>query len=125
MDQSLDIDPIVTKYVREEELTAEETAILRDWIARGQGRQELLDRLRNDPDWTKQNLIQIQDLPDDRIWTRLVNRLQAEGYWREPETLAVPIIPQKKTVHHLWRYLAAASVVTIVVGISIWVLRNK
>ena len=56
MDQSLDIDPIVTKFIREESLSTEEESALRAWIAAGQGREELLQRLRNDPAWTKENL---------------------------------------------------------------------
>ena len=125
MDQSLDIDPIVNKYVRDEQLTPEEAAILLEWVTRAEGRQELLDRLRNDPEWTKQNLVKIEELSDDLIWTRLVNRLQAEGYWRESDTLALPVIPSPRTSYRLWPYVAAASVVIVAAGVIFWTLRNK
>src|ERR1700734_2125767 len=81
MDHEFEIDPIVTKYVREEPLTAEEAIALQQWIAAGSGRAELLEQLRNDPEWTKTNLIRIQDLPHTRVWEKLESRLNAEGVW--------------------------------------------
>jgi transmembrane sensor len=125
MDQSFDIDPIVTKYIRNEELTPGEAALLRDWLARGKGRQELLDRLRNDPDWTKQNLIRMQDLPNDRIWARLVSRLRAEGYWRETDSLALPVVPRRTTGIRPWRFVAAASVIVLAAAGAFRALHNK
>ena len=127
MDQPLEIDPIVTKYVRDEYLTSEEQAVLSNWLAGGQGRKELLDRLRTDPAWTKENLIQIENLPHDRIWALLESRLQAEGFWLDkPETTAaIPVIPAtKSTVKYIWRYLAAASVLAVTVGLTLWSLRR-
>ncbi|HWB94247.1 MAG TPA: FecR domain-containing protein [Puia sp.] len=111
MDQPFEIDPIVTKYIREENLTPEEQVILRDWISRGTGRQEMLDKLRLDPTWTKQNLARIEDLPTDRVWNKLESRLQGEGYWLEN---APPIR------RSWWRYAAAASIV--IAGITLWSL---
>lgn len=127
MDQPLDIDPIVTKYIREEHLTSGEEALLQQWIAQGHGRQELLDNLRNDPAWTKENLVRIQDLPDDRIWTILETRLRAEGFWRDnsEQLTAIPTIRAAKTIRaHWWRYVIAASVLTITTGVTLWTLRQ-
>ena len=126
MDQPIEIDPIVTKYIREESLTSEEKIILQQWIGQGHGRQELLDRLRNDSAWTKENLIRIQNLPHDRIWTNVETRLQAEGYWQErSETLtAVPVIPAAKSQGvHWWRLIIAASVLVVTAGITLWSLK--
>ncbi len=127
MDQPLEIDPIVTKYVRDEYLTSEERAVLSNWLANGQGRREMLDRLRDDPAWTKENLIRIQNLPDHRIWAQLESRLQAEGFWldRSETTAAVPVIPvAKSTAKHIGRYLAAASIVAVTVGVTLWALHR-
>jgi len=122
MDQPLEIDPIVTKYIREEYLTSEEQAVLSNWLAQGEGRQELLDKLRDDPAWTKENLIRIQDLPHERIWNRLESRLQSEGYWQDkPESAVIPIIPTTKTRSlYWWRYIAAASALVITAGVILW-----
>jgi len=127
MDQPLEIDPIVTKYIRDEYLSSEEQAVLSNWLANGQGRRELLDKLRNDPAWTKENLIRIENLSDHRIWAQLEARLQAEGFWLyQPETTAaIPVIPvTKSTAKHIWRYLAAASVVTATIGVTLWALNR-
>jgi len=127
MDQPLEIDPIVTKYVRDEYLSSEEQAVLSNWVANGQGRRELLDKLRNDPAWTKENLIRIENLSDNRIWTQLEARLQAEGFWLDqPETTAaIPVIPvTRSTAKHIWRYVIAASVVTVTVGVTLWALNR-
>ena len=127
MDQSIEIDPIVTKYIREEYLTSDEEAILQLWVAQGHGRQELLDRLRNDPAWTKENLIRFQDLPHERIWTNVETRLRAEGYWQErSETLTVvPLVPDTKTQGiHWWRLIIAASVLVVTAGITLWSLKQ-
>jgi len=127
MDQPLEIDPIVTKYVRDEYLTPAEKAFLSNWLANGEGRQELLDRLRNDPAWTKENLIRIQNLPDRRIWAQVESRLQAEGFWPDQTetTAAIPDIPvTKSTANHLWRYLIAASALTVTAGLTLWSLNR-
>lgn len=127
MDQPLEIDPIVTKYIREEHLTPEEEAVLREWTSQSEGRQELLDKLRNDPAWTKENLIRIQDLPHERIWSKVESRLQSEGFWLDqPETAAaIPTIPKAKSAAgNLWRYLIAASALTATIGITLWSLKR-
>ena len=42
MDHLTDIDPIVTKYLREEVLSPEEQAALDLWISKGEGRSRFL-----------------------------------------------------------------------------------
>jgi len=127
MDQPIEIDPIVTKYIREEYLTSEEETMLREWVAQGPDRQQLLDRLRNDPAWTKENLVRIQDLPHDRIWTKLETRLQSEGYWQDtPEiTSTIPLIPTVRSHRMHWgRLVVAASALAVTAGITLWSLRQ-
>ena len=127
MDQPIEIDPIVTKYIREEYLTSEEVNILQQWVAQGRGRQELLDRLRNDPAWTKENLIRIQDLSHERIWTNVETRLQVEGFWqgRSEAMTVIPLIPAAKSQGiHWWRLIIAASVLVVTAGITLWSLKQ-
>jgi transmembrane sensor len=127
MEQPIEIDPIVTKYIRGQRLTFEEEIILQNWIGQGEGRQELLDNLRNDPDWTKANLVRMEDMPHDRIWATLEARLQSEGFWQEgPQPIAtLPTIPSAKSLRtHWWRYIVAASVLTVTTGIILWFVRH-
>jgi HJR/Mrr/RecB family endonuclease len=60
---------------------------------RGEGRAELLERLKTDPDWTKSNLAYIRDLPHSRVWEKLESRLIYDGVWsnKENETDIVPV----------------------------------
>jgi transmembrane sensor len=125
MDAEFEIDPIVTKYVREEPLTAEEAIALQQWIAAGSGRAELLERLRNDPEWTKTNLIRIQDLPYTRVWEKLEARLNAEGVWTSASSddsasaTGATVIPLHRDSRPNWRrYIIAASVLVAAAGIT-------
>jgi transmembrane sensor len=122
MDEAFEIDPILTKYVREQLLTAEEEAMLRKWIAGGDGRAQLLEQLRNDPEWTKENLIRMQDMPHSRIWDKVQSRLKAEGVWTATEddtSFAAPIIPMHRTSGvRWWRYAIAASMLLAAAGIT-------
>jgi transmembrane sensor len=113
----------VTKYVREEPLTAEEAIALQQWIAAGQGRVELLEQLRNDPEWTKTNLIRIAELPHIRVWEKLESRLNAEGVWTatpdDATATEAPVIPLHRTSRpNWWRYIIAASVLVAAAGIT-------
>jgi transmembrane sensor len=87
MDDAFEIDPIVTKYVREEPLTAEEEIMLREWIAGGDGRAQLLEQLRNDPEWTKENLIRMQDCHMPVFGTRCNPGLMPRASGRPQKTM--------------------------------------
>jgi transmembrane sensor len=125
MDEAFEIDPIVTKYVREEPLTAEEEIILREWIAGGDGRAQLLEQLRNDPEWTKENLIRMQDMPHARVWDKVQSRLNAEGVWTAQDDAAqapTPVLPMHRSSSPgWWRYVAAACVIVAAAGITYFI----
>jgi HJR/Mrr/RecB family endonuclease len=85
MRSNTNIDPIVTKYVRGEVLNVKETIKLTTWLGEGDGRAELLERLKIDPEWTKENLINMRDLPHSKIWERIGKRLFYELKWGDEE----------------------------------------
>jgi len=118
MEHSIDIDPIVTKYLREEALTPEELAALHLWISQGEGRSEMLESLKNDTNSTKANLVQMEQMANTRIWEILESRLQSEGFWRDDAPAATPQIttPQSTVRRMPWRLLVAASVLLLVAG---------
>ncbi|HLZ86734.1 MAG TPA: hypothetical protein VKQ52_05835, partial [Puia sp.] len=127
MEQSIDIDPIVTKYLREEALSAEEQTALDNWISQGQGRSQMLENLKNDTSSTKANLLQMEHIPHSRIWDTLVTRLQQDGYWREEEATAAPMVHAmpSTTRRTRWRYVMAASVLLIAAGSAWWGLHRS
>jgi uridine kinase len=76
-----DIDSLVLKYVRKEELTIEEIAALEVWIAEDPERDKLLTRMKEDPEWVEQELQRISEVEPDRIWGNVELRLKNDGYW--------------------------------------------
>jgi len=121
--QPFNIDPIAIKYIREEPLTPEEETLLRDWVSRGEGRGELLDRLRSDPEWTKANLTTIDDAQISRIWNKFETRLNDEGFWTDSRHDAMAATPVRRTAR--WRYAAAATILIAAAGAAIWGTRHK
>lgn len=126
-----DIDPIAIKYIRDEPLTPQEETLLGQWIARGEGRLELLQKLRDDPEWTKANVQRIDEHSPTRIWEKLESRLHADGAWEELEPIregdaagsrdmqeedaATHVIPEALRTP-LWRYAVAASILILAAG---------
>jgi ferric-dicitrate binding protein FerR (iron transport regulator) len=102
MEPSFDIDPIVLKYVRGEDLSADETARLRQWMSEGKDRQATLERLANDPAYLQSELLRLRQIDTEAIWSRLENRIR-------PKT---PITHHSRRLR--WIFFAAS--VMIVVG---------
>jgi len=122
MDHLTDIDPIVTKYLREEPLTPEEQAALDLWISQGKGRSKMLDSLKNDTQTTKADLVHMAEMSNTRIWEILEHRLQEEGYWKEDSTVPSPVITPVRPLYRRfgWRTAMAASVLVVIAGGAWW-----
>jgi transmembrane sensor len=132
MDQEMDIDQIVRKYIKEEVLTTEEEAALNDWLAKDNTRAELLRRIKEDPSSTEFQFSQFSDMPYTRIWEKVESRLQKEGFWLEsadsPETSStaavIPISRAAKTFRP-WRWIAAASLILVLAGATYIGLQHR
>ena len=134
---SFDIDPIAAKFIRNEPLTPEEDTLLRDWINGEQGREELLRRLRDDPEWIKAQLDKFDSLSGSRVWGRLESQL--DGLWNtgtadaprgssipsDPGAPDYPSIPGAHRPTRWWRYAIAASVVLACAGAALLATRQK
>jgi transmembrane sensor len=135
MDQEMDIDQIVRKYIKEEALTIEEQAALNDWLAKDNTRAELLRRIKDDPSSTEFQFSQFSDMPYTRIWEKVESRLQKEGFWLEsadsPEVSStaavIPISRAAKTFrpHHWSRWVAAASLILVLAGAAYLALQHR
>jgi len=124
MEQITNIDPIVTKYLREEVLSPEEQAALDLWISQGEGRSNMLEDLKNDPTSIKDKLQQMEQMANTRIWDSIVSRVQQDGFWQDEP--AVPTIPANTSVARRagWRYAAAASVLLLIAAGAYWGLNH-
>lgn len=127
MEHSLDIDRIVIKYVREEALSPEENAFLQQWLQADPSREAMINDIKNQTDWMKDSLQQMQQTPHSRIWDKLSSRLEEEGYWApDGAATAVPVVPIAETAstNRWWRKLAAAVAVAAIAGGGYWALRH-
>jgi ferric-dicitrate binding protein FerR (iron transport regulator) len=124
MEQTTNIDPIVTKYLREETLSPEEKVALDLWISQGEGRSAMLEDLKNDPTSIKDKLLQMEQMANTRIWDMIVTRVQQDGYWQDEP--AVPTIPANAPAARIspLRYVVAASVLLLVAAGAYWGLNH-
>lgn len=131
---SFDIDPIAAKFIRNEPLTPEEDSVLRDWIAHEQSREELLRRLRDDPDWTKAQLDKLNSLSGIRVWGQLESQLQDR--WNTDarqeshvhmagEPMDTAPDPAEHRPTRWWRYAVAASLLLACAGTVFWATRHN
>ncbi|HMI63952.1 MAG TPA: FecR domain-containing protein [Puia sp.] len=123
MDQSQEIDRILLKYIREEALSTEETIILQQWLHAGEGREEMIENIKNETDWMQDGLKKMQQTSGARIWDIVSTRLEEEGHWTA--ATAAPVMPLTRPANRWWRYLAAATVLFAVAGSTFWVLQNR
>lgn len=109
----IQIEELIIKYARGRRLNRQEMAELRDWQARSQEHGELAEKFR-DPDWLRENLRRLENVPTDRMWDFIRERI-ALDIQNEPG----------RTPGHLRRlrqwapYVAAAFV--IVAGLVVYV----
>ncbi|HEV9035721.1 MAG TPA: FecR domain-containing protein [Puia sp.] len=120
------IDPIAVKYAQREPLTPEEETLLREWIARGEGRAQLLEQLRGGPDWADTDPTPDDKHADIRIWNKLETRLQGEGFWPDNDIAApIPVIPARHTIPWRTAIAVAASILIVATGVLLWTTRRN
>lgn len=112
MDPSFDIDPIVLKYVRGEELSADESARLRQWMSEAEGREAQINRLRDDPGYVKSQLSRVLDIDTQAIWSKFEHRLKPQ----------MSPVAGRGARPHAWRpwHIAAASVMLLLGAGGAW-----
>jgi transmembrane sensor len=116
MEPSFDIDLIVLKYVRDRSLSPDEAARLRQWLAESDDRVALVERMKTDPDWVQAELLRMQEVRTESIWSKIEDRITP--------TPSIPLTTQ--TRRRRWFYTAAASIITVVCagGAWLWLSRN-
>jgi len=103
----IQIEELIIKYVRGQQLDEQELARLREWQGRSEDHQVLPEKFR-DPVWLRENLRRFENVPSDRMWDYIKDRI-ALDIQNEP----------RRTPGHLRRvrqwasYAAAVSVITL------------
>jgi transmembrane sensor len=119
MESPFDIDSIVLKYVRDRSLSPDEAARLRQWLAESEDREELIERMRTDPDWVQAELLRLQQVNVEGIWSKVESRIRS--------TTSIPLIPlPTHTRRRRLTYVAAASILGIICAGSalLWFSRS-
>jgi ferric-dicitrate binding protein FerR (iron transport regulator) len=115
MESPFDIDPIVLKYVRDRSLSPDEEVRLRQWLAESNDpdRAELIERMKTDPDWVQAELLRLQQVNVEGIWSKVESRIRP--------TTSIPLIPlPTHTRRRRLTYVAAASIFGIICAGSAW-----
>jgi len=117
MEPPFDIDLIVLKYVRDRSLSADEAVRLRRWLTESNDpdRMALVERMRTDPDWVQAELLRMQQVRTEVIWSKIK--------WPKVESrvkplFSIPLTPQ--TRRRRWSLTAAASIITVVCAGGAW-----
>jgi len=129
MQEPLQIDDVLLKYIREEQLTPEEIALLAAWQSGYPARTELLAQMKNEREWALQNLTKVQHINKDGAWERVEAMIRKDGYWQDtPDSLVVPmgapsVIPAHRSGLRPW--FVAASVVLTLGAASWWFVAHR
>jgi len=70
----IQIEELIIKYARGRRLSRQEMAELRDWQARSQDHGDLPEKFR-DLDWLRENLRRLENVPTDRMWDFIRDRI--------------------------------------------------
>jgi transmembrane sensor len=115
MEPSFDIELIVLKYIRDRSLSPDEAARLRQWLSESDERMALVDRMKTDPDWVQAELLRMQQVRTETIWSKIK--------WPKVESSVRPLfsIPLTlQTRRRRWAFTAAASIITVVCAGGAW-----
>jgi ferric-dicitrate binding protein FerR (iron transport regulator) len=126
MEYSFDIDRIVIKYIREEALSPEETVFLQQWLGAAEGREEMIENIKNETDSARDGLKKFQQTSHSRAWDKVSAQLEEEGHWSSSGFSFAPVVPvQRPKPSRFWRYLVAATVIFAAGGAGFWALQQR
>ena len=111
----IQIEELIIKYARGQRLSKQELVQLREWQSRSENHQVLPDKFQ-DPDWLRENLRRLENVPSDRMWDEIRDRI-AVDIQNEP----------RRTPGHLRRARQWASYAAAVSGITLgwFVLKHQ
>ena len=70
----IQIEELIIKYARGQHLSAQELAALQEWQNRSEDHQLLPEKFR-DPDWLRENLRRLENVPSDKMWDLIRGRI--------------------------------------------------
>lgn len=103
----IQIEELIIKYARGQRLSKQELAQLREWQSRSENHQVLPERFQ-DLDWLRENLRRLENVPSDRMWDYIRDRIALDI---QNEPLRTP--GHLRRVRQWAPYAAAVLVITI------------
>ena len=103
----IQIEELIIKYAQGQRLSKKELVQLREWQGRSENHQVLPDKFQ-DPNWLRENLRRLENVPSDRMWDEIQDRI-AVAVQNEP----------RRSPGHLRRALQWASYAAVVSGITL------
>jgi hypothetical protein len=73
----IQIEELIIKYARGQRLNKQELAQLREWQSRSENHQILPEKFQ-DPDWLRENLRRLENVPSDRMWDYIRDRIAVD-----------------------------------------------
>jgi len=129
MEQSFEIDLIALKYIREENLTPEETVLLYTWMNAAPGREAMLESIKNGDEETMANLRRLHAIGQEVNPERVITRLELEGHFQAPDSsvpsVSILVTKSISSGRRSRQWLAAASVILLLGAASWWVLSHR
>jgi transmembrane sensor len=110
----IQIEELIIKYARGQHLSEQELAALQEWQNRSEDHQLLPEKFR-DPDWLRENLRRLENVPSDKMWDLIRGRI-ALDIQNEP----------RRTPGHLRRVRQWASSAAAVLVLSVgWLVLKQ
>ena len=106
----IQIEELIIKYARGQRLSKQELTQLREWQSRSENHQVLPEKFR-DIDWLRENLRRLENVPSDRMWDYIKDRI-ALDVQNEP----------RRTPGHLRRVRQWAPAAAVLLIILCWLV---
>lgn len=116
MQNMFEVQQIVIKHLRQEILSVEESAILRQLLAT-KGGPELIEKFK-DKEWVEEQLTQMEGFSNDRIWQKFQSLVEAErmnSMNKVNEAVAAIHTGHRRLI---WRRISAVAAVIVLVAVS-------
>jgi transmembrane sensor len=111
MDNLIEVNQTVIKYLRQDVLSEEEEIILQRLMASEAGRK-LIEQFQ-DKEWVRKNVAYLQGTQDISVWQTVNAKLEEREEWRARNAAPI-VVPMRGLMRSLgFRYVAAAVVVLL------------
>jgi transmembrane sensor len=118
MENIFEVQKVVIKYLRQENLSEAESAILERLLATEGGR-ELIEKFE-DKEWVSAQLQRMQEQNDQIVWEKIQSGSAMDGARLAGMVDSIVVPMPRKGLRGIWRAGVAAAVIVVVAGAAYW-----